>query len=189
MTDRQSQTSEALTRNLVYQLASHNDETRASTITAFKRGGQGAQSADHDQLLSILDNLLKIPSAVFIIIDALDESADKTETCAFLKDLCYHRSAQTRVLVSSNTTQSLESESTLRSLNTEIVYTNSMIISQDIEAHIRSLELGQWNDEQRNKIVRDVTKRSDGSYDAPPEYYSQIAEIDQNTVSDGPLVS
>lgn len=163
MTDRQSRTSDALIRNLVYQLASLDDETLASTIAAFRRGGQGSQFADYDQLLSVLKDLLKIPSATFIVIDALDESIDQGETCDFLKDLCDCRSAQTRVLVSSNTTQSLKSESTLQGLKTEMVWVSSKFINEDIEAHIRKLELGQWDADQRHKIVSNVTKHSDGS--------------------------
>lgn len=164
VTDPQSRTSDALFRNLVYQLASHNDETRASVIAAFKRGGQGMQSSDYDQLLSVLGDLLEIPSAVFIVIDALDESIDQSETCAFLRDLCECRSAQTRVLVSSNTTQSLGSESTLRSLNSDMIWIDPMLVNEDIEAHIRKLELSQWNKDIRDKIVSNVTERSDGSY-------------------------
>ncbi|KAG6363449.1 hypothetical protein INS49_008549 [Diaporthe citri] len=114
-------------------------------------------------LSSVLKGLLKIPSAIFVIIDALDESIDQTETCAFLKNLCDYRSAKTRVLVSSNTTQSLESESTLKILSTEMVCVNSMFINKDIEAHIRELELGPWDDDQRDKIVSNLTERSDGS--------------------------
>lgn len=148
----------------MYQLAGHNDETRASIKSAFEGAGRGIQPADYDQLLSALRNLLKIPSAVFIVIDALDECVDQSETCAFLKDLCECRSAQTRVLVSSNTTQSLESESTLKILNTETVWVDSMVINKDIERHIRKLKLGQWDEDQRDKIVSNVTKHSDGSY-------------------------
>lgn len=163
VTDRQSRTSDTLIRDLVYQLASHDDETQASTIAAFRKGGQGSQSADYDQLLSVLKDLLKIPLAIFIIIDGLDESVDQGETCAFLKDLCDCRTAQTRVLVSSNTTQSLKSELTLKALKTEMVWVSSTFINEDIEAHIRKLELGQWDADQRDKIVSNVKKHSDGS--------------------------
>lgn len=173
----------------MYQLASHNDKTWASTTAAFKRWAQGTQSADYDQLLFVLEDLLKIPSTIFIVIDALDECVDQDEICAFLKDLHHHRSAQTRVLVSSNTTQSLQSESTLKSLNTEMVFVNSMFINEDIKAHIRQLELGQWNDDQRAKIVSYVTERSDGSYVILPKSQANSANTSQFTVSNGLLVS
>lgn len=156
-------------------------------MAAFRNWGQGSQSADYDQLLSVLEDLLKIPSATFIVIDALDESVDQDETCAFLKDLCDYRSAQTRVLVSSNTTQSLESESTLKSLNTDMVQVNSMFTNKDIKAHTRKLELGRWSEDQRDKIIRCITKRSDGSYVALPDHCDVSSETKESTVSDGLL--
>lgn len=172
----------------MYQLASHDDETRASVVAAFREGSLGNQPANYDQLLIILGDLLKIPSATFVIIDALDESEDQTETCAFLKDLCDCRSPQTRVLVSSNTTQSLQSESTLKILNTQMVWVNSMFINRDIEAHIRKLELSQWDDDQRDKIVSNITKRSDGSYVTLLRCHAISAKPSKTTVFDGPLV-
>lgn len=173
----------------MYQLACHNDETRASIKSAYEGAGRGIQPADYDQLLFALRDLLRILSAVFIVIDALDEGVDQSETCAFLKDLCECRSAQTRVLVSSNTTQSLESESTLKSLNTETVWVNSMFINEDIERHIRKLELGQWDEDQKEKIVRNVTKCSDGSYVTLVKYCAISAETNETSGSDGPLVN
>lgn len=136
---------------------------------AFMERRQGAQSADYDQLLHALKDLLSIPSGTFIIIDALDESVDQTETCAFLKDLCHHRPVQTRVLVSSNTTQSLGSETVLNRLKIHIIYVHSSSTNKDIERHIRGLDLGQWNDDQKDKIVRDITEGSDGSYVPRPK--------------------
>lgn len=163
LTDRQSQTSDALIRNLVYQLALHNVETRDFAYNAIGRKSQETGSADYEQLSSVLKGMLKIPSEVFVIIDALDESIDQIETCAFLEELCEYRSASIRVLVSSNTIQSLESESTLKRLSTEMVCVNPMFVNKDIETYIRELELGQWDDCQRDKIVSNLTDHSDGS--------------------------
>lgn len=163
LTDRQSQTSDALIRNHVYQLAFHNSETRDFAYRAVGRKGQETGSADYEQLSSVFKGILKIPSAVFIIIDALDESINQSETCAFLKELREYRPANTRVLVSSNTIQSLESESTLKSLSTEMVCVNPIFVNKDIETYVRELELGHWDNYQRDKIVSNLTDHSDGS--------------------------
>lgn len=149
----------------MYQLAGHNDKTRASTRDVFKEAGQGTQSADYNQLLTVLKDLLGILEEVFIVIDALDEGISQNEIHDFLQDLWKFRSAQTRVLVSSNTTQPLESDLTLESLNTETFYIESEFINGDIEAHIQKLEVYKyrWHHEQRNKIVKSITESSDGS--------------------------
>lgn len=64
-----------------------------------------------------------------------------------------------------------------------------MFINKDIEAHVRKLELGRWDKDQKDKIVRNATRHSDGSYvSLVRNSLLCIAETIENIVSVGLLV-
>ncbi|RYP74907.1 hypothetical protein DL771_002691 [Monosporascus sp. 5C6A] len=145
---------DTLIRTLVFQLAVHNDKTRAKTEEFYKKGGGGSRVLDYDDLLAVLKKLLRVPETVYVVIDALDECTDQDEVCSFLETLCSWEIPRTRILASSNTTQTRETESTLVRLLTDKVYVNTSNVNQDIEAHMRKMDLGQWDDDQKDKILR-----------------------------------
>ncbi|KAH9225372.1 hypothetical protein K456DRAFT_1327375 [Colletotrichum gloeosporioides 23] len=88
VTDRRSQSCDNLLRNLVLQLARHNNHTRDCAEQHYKLAGEGVQHAENDQLASIFKDLLKLVPLVYIIIDALDECAEQSKTCAFVQEIC-----------------------------------------------------------------------------------------------------
>lgn len=163
MTDRRSRTSDTLVRALVYQLAGHNDETQARAKELYKQAGEDSGPADCDQLLSMFEDLSKVLTQVYIVIDSLDECVDQDETCAILERLCDWKVPGIRILASSNITQTRETETTLKKLKTDKIYVTTKAVNGDIEAHIRKLDLDQWEDNQRDKIVHHITAGSGGS--------------------------
>ncbi|KAK4225941.1 heterokaryon incompatibility protein-domain-containing protein [Podospora fimiseda] len=158
--DRRSQTCDTLMRTLVYQLAGHNDKTRARVDKLSKE----APFPDYAQLLDAFTDLSKALSGVFIVIDALDECADQDSTCVFLRDLCSKQIPGLRILASSNTTQARETEAALTELKTCKIYATTDLVNNDIEAHIRKLDLGAWEDEQKDIIINHIREHSDGSF-------------------------
>jgi hypothetical protein len=147
----------------VYQLAIHNDQTRARAKERYSQVGEDSRLADYDQLILLFESLLEVFTEVYIIIDALDECIEQDETCAFIEELCNRRLPGVRILASSNTTQSRETEATLTRLKTDKLYVSVGSVNHDIESHIRKLDLGQWEDDQKGKIISHITAKSDGS--------------------------
>ncbi|KAH9225373.1 hypothetical protein K456DRAFT_1731926 [Colletotrichum gloeosporioides 23] len=60
--------------------------------------------------------------------------------------------------------QSRETETTLKKLSTGKVYVTAKSVNQDIESHIRKLDLDQWDGDQRDKIANHLTTNSEGSF-------------------------
>lgn len=149
----------------------HNNYTRECAENHYKVAGEGVQHAENDQLASVLKDLLKLVPLVYIIIDALDECTEQSKACAFIQDVCGWNVASVRILASSNTMQSRQTETTLKRLSTEKVYVTAKSVSRDIESHIRKLDLDQWDSEQRQKIVNHLTSNSEGSYVATNSNY------------------
>ncbi|KAM7189386.1 hypothetical protein V8F33_010074 [Rhypophila sp. PSN 637] len=152
VTHQRSRTSDTLVRTLVYQLAGYNDETRARAKELYNQAGEDNEPADCDQLLS-----------VYVVIDSLDECADQDETCALLEELCGNVPG-IRILASSNTTQTRETEATLNKLDTSKIYVTTRAVNGDREAHIRKMDLPEWEETQKDSIVRHITAGSDGSF-------------------------
>lgn len=161
ITDSQSQTRGTLVRNLAYQLAVYNNATRSSAKAFYTQAGEGSQPVDHEQLLR---DLIKVPKRVYIIIDALDECTEQLETCKVIRMLCEQKDCDIRILTSTNTTQSLQTEETLTDLKRYKIDISPMIINNDIENHINELNLSrQWNDDKNNEIISYIMANCDGS--------------------------
>ncbi|KAM7216896.1 hypothetical protein V8F06_007765 [Rhypophila decipiens] len=163
VTHQRSRTSDTLVRTLVHQLAGHNDETRARARELYNQAGEDDEPADCDQLLSVFEDLSKLVTQVYVVIDSLDECVDQDETCALLEEL--RRNVRgIRILASSNTTQTRETEAALNKLKTSKIYVTTNAVNGDIEAHIRKMDLAEWEETQKDSIVRHITAGSDGSF-------------------------
>ncbi|KAK4216294.1 hypothetical protein QBC37DRAFT_471531 [Rhypophila decipiens] len=181
-------TSDTLVRTLVYQLAGHNDETRARATELYKQAGEDNEPADCDQLRSVFEDLSKLITQVYVVIDSLDECIDQDETCALLEELCANVSG-IRILASSNTTQTRETEATLNKLKTSKIYVTTRAVNGDIEAHIRKMDLAEWEETQKDSIVRHITAGSDGSFRWAVGQLLEIKKCDTELELDNALKS
>lgn len=65
----------SMARSLVFRLYQHSDSAAEHLITLFRTHHDGFQQLDTEEVFQVLQDLLKSENSVFIILDALSESA------------------------------------------------------------------------------------------------------------------
>lgn len=151
-------------KTLLYQLATHNERTRAHVQSVYRQANDsGEVNVSTDSLSATFKSLLELLDGTCIILDAFDESSDQKQTCAFLDLVCGWSLPNVRLIVSSNSSQAREAEAVLRKLTTERVYLNTASVNRDIAAHIKSVDMSQWDDVQKEAIMNRILEHSQGS--------------------------
>lgn len=108
----------------------------------------------------MLVNQLEVVS---IVIDAVEESSDEEQVCVFLEAVCLLNMPNIRIIVSSNSSQTRKTEATLRRLFSQKEDLKAGLVNKDIEAHLKMVDLSQWDDELKERIMKHIIEHSGGS--------------------------
>jgi hypothetical protein len=156
---------ETLIRSIIAQLSGRKPEAPAALEKLFNQNQEGANQPTLKDLFTVLSQIIKEFSIVYIIIDALDECPELDEALQMLLDFRQWNIKDLHVLVTSR--HLLEIESYLSDLTTDQVCLNGRGVEQDISLYIedtlkKDLKLAKWPLEVRNEISITLSDGANG---------------------------
>jgi hypothetical protein len=162
-----SQTVGNLIRSLIRQLSSAYGGVPAVLTKLYHLCHDGS---DQPPVKSLQDTLLLILEAfndVYIVLDALDECAERKGVLEWIKEMTSWRRSKLHLLATSRKDEDIYKH--LQSPDLNYVYIKQDLVSRDIERYIDSTldrddSFDQWGDEIKTKIKNTVLKSADGMY-------------------------
>jgi hypothetical protein len=129
-------------------------------------GSQPSVESLHATLLLILEAF----DDVFVILDALDECAERKELLKWIKEMTSWRKGKLHLLATSRPVEDIAKY--LRSLDPGHVYMMEDLITNDIEKYINSIlhhddAFENWDDEVKETIKSKLLENAGGMYACP----------------------
>jgi archaellum biogenesis ATPase FlaH len=123
-------------------------------------GAQPAVNLLQDTLILILEAF----DDVYIVLDALDECAERKDLLKWIREITLMRKVKLHLLVTSRLEEDIAMH--LRSLNTDHVYMDSEHVTGDIARYIDSIlkEENQWSNDTKVIIKSTLLERARGMY-------------------------
>ena len=130
---------------------------------------RGGQQPSIDALMNVLRQMLREFPQSYLILDALDECADRAELMGILEQIAAWQLEETRVLVTSRKERDIESSIEDIVDDEYIVCLQSQVVDKDIQLYVRQRlfndkSLKRWKDdaEIRQKIETSLMEGSHG---------------------------
>ncbi|KAH8803296.1 hypothetical protein F5884DRAFT_903864 [Xylogone sp. PMI_703] len=158
---------ENLIRSLIIQFSSQSMEVSESLSSLFSSCQDGQRQSKTDELLRVLENVLRGHREMFIIIDALDECQDRERLLALIETIVDWKIQNLRILVTSRKERDIEEY--LEHLATEQIPLQSATVNNDIRIHISERlkndpKLNIWPASVQTEIEKTLMGRADGMF-------------------------
>ena len=178
--DRQKQSSEPMIKSLVTQLSQQCIKIPPLLESLFVSSNNGQRQSSTEALLFALRQMSKEFPATYIILDALDECADREELMAMIETLVSWQLESLHVIVTSRKERDIESslESLVDTCN--IMPLQSAVVDEDIRKYVRhrisvDKKLKKWRSgEVQAEIEIALMRGAHGMYVYRPIYYRQV---------------
>lgn len=156
--DMQKQDVERMVRSLIYQLLQQCVKIPGDLDTLFSSCKNGQQEPSLDALLNVMRQMTKDFPQVFIVLDALDECAYRTELMSILETMTGWQLPNLHLLVTSRRERDIENslESFVTQENT--ICLQSEVVDRDIQKYVRQR---LSDDKNLNKWHKDPTIRQE----------------------------
>ena len=154
-----------MVRSILYQLSQQKSKTQHILQSLYQRCGNGQQQPGCTNVRELLRESLAVPTPVYIILDALDECADREDLLDFLSSFVQLKLAGVRILATSRRERDIEERllpSTAYNINIQ-----SAVVDEDIRLYIKArlatdAKLKKWSDSVRIEILDALIKKANG---------------------------
>jgi hypothetical protein len=136
-TDADKQKPDLMVRSLISQLSEQCIEIPIALEALYSSLDNGNRQPSLDALMNVLEQMLQEFPQSYLILDALDECADRVELMRILKQMARWQLEETRVLVTSRKERDIES-SLEEIVNREcIICLQHQVVDKDIQTYVR----------------------------------------------------
>ena len=162
-----SQAVESLIRSLIRQFSTAYGGVPAVLAKLYhlchNGGAQPSVESLHATLLLILESF----NDVYIVLDALDECAERQDVLKWIDQTTSWKKSKLHLLATSRPEEDIAKH--LRSLDPDHLNIKQDLVSHDIEKYIDSIlydedSFEQWGDEMKTNIKNTVLKSAEGMY-------------------------
>jgi len=152
--DDKKQQHENLIRSLIVQLSTQSEKYSDSLQALYSRSKDGKHQPSYDGLVGSLKSMLQLHPKTYIILDALDECADREELLKLLQEISI---GKVQVLATSRKERDIEDA--LDSLFPQKVCIQSSQVGDDIQLFIRETlhndpKLKKWPASVKDEISK-----------------------------------
>jgi hypothetical protein len=153
--DKGKQLVRSLLCSLAAQVLANIRTTPASLESLYLRTQYGQQPPDNNGLTQALKEMIKIPRQTYIIIDALDECAEREELLRLIEEIVSWNCGNLHLLSTSRRERDIEEA--LQDLATSQICVQTSLVDLDIQLHVsRQLEhdprLRKWSTTVKKEI-------------------------------------
>jgi hypothetical protein len=162
-----SQTVESLIRSLIVQFAASYGGIPATLAKLYQSCHDGKSQPSVQSLQSVLLLILEAFDDVYIVLDALDECAERKDVLKWIKQTTSWRKSKLHLLATSRPEEEIAKH--LRLLDPDHVYIKQDLVGRDIERYINSIlydedSFSQWGDEMVASVKNTVLESASGMY-------------------------
>jgi hypothetical protein len=164
---KESQTVASLIRSLIRQFSTHYGGVPAALAKLYHSCHNGGAQPSVDSLQATLLLILEAFDDVYIVLDALDECAEKKDILKWVKETTSWRKSKLHLLATSRVEEDIAKH--LRLLDPNHVYIKQDLVGRDIERYINSIlydedSFEQWDDETKTNVKNTVLESAGGMY-------------------------
>ena len=135
--DVEKQKHENLIRSLIQQICMrHGDPQKLKSLYSSCETGQ--HQPTHEKLLVTLHQMLKIIKGAYLILDALDECAERQDLLDDIHELCRWKDANLQILVTSRKEKDIEESITLANGDIQKLCIQGPLLDDDIRKYVKS---------------------------------------------------
>jgi hypothetical protein len=162
-----SQTVGSLIRSLIRQFSTAYGGVPTVLTKLYHSCHDGGAQPSVESLQATLLLILEAFNDVYIVLDALDECAERKDVLKWIKQMTSWRKNKLHLLATSRPEEEIAKD--LRLLDPDHVNIKQDLVSRDIERYINSILydedlFGKWSDEISANIKNTVLESADGMY-------------------------
>jgi hypothetical protein len=162
-----SQTVEGLIRSLTRQFSTAYGGVPAVLTKLYHSCHDGDAQPSVESLQATLLLIIEAFNDVYIVLDALDECAERKDVLKWIDQTTSWRKSKLHLLATSRPEEDIAKH--LRSLDPDHVNIKQDLVSRDIERYINKIlydedSFGKWDDEMKTNIKNTVLESASGMY-------------------------
>ena len=163
----ESQTAGSLIRSLIRQFSTAYGGVPAVLTKLYHSCHDGGVQPSVESLQATLLLILEAFNDVYIVLDALDECAERKDVLKWIKQMTSWRKSKLHLLATSRPEEEIAKD--LRLLDPDHVNIKQDLVSRDIERYINKIlydedSFGKWDDEMKTNIKNTVLESASGMY-------------------------
>ena len=165
--DIEKQSSKKAIRSLLFQFTLQQQNRLQILEQLYQKYENGQQQPAEDVIRALLKDALSCTEYKYIILDALDECADREVFVTFIRDLVNSQQEGLRVMITSRREKDIgEQLGDIANYNIDI---QSAIVDEDIRVYVRDRlatdsKLKKWPAKVQEDIITVMMKKADGMY-------------------------
>lgn len=165
--DTEKQMSHKAIRTLLFQLAQHSSSSYQRLDQVYRRCGNGQQQPSDDTIQSLLLETVNEGGTKYIVLDALDECANREDFLQFLSRIVAAKPTGLRLVATSRREKDIEE--VLSSIATYNFNIQSAVVDEDIRIYIQDRlandhKLKKWPAAVHHEILDKLIGKADGMY-------------------------
>jgi len=159
--DAEKQRSESMIRSLIIQLSLQCISVPQALESLYKTRADGQRQPGYDSLLEALHQMIGVFQEIYLVIDALDESSDRYELLANIKEMTSWKDANLHTLVTSRREKDIV-DSTEYLTDQQKVCIQSVHFNEDIRAYGHGRlhtdpKLKRWRNQPKVQLEIEIT--------------------------------
>jgi Cdc6-like AAA superfamily ATPase len=159
--DAEKQRPESTIRSLIIQLSLQCISVPQTLNSLYRTCTDGQRQPAYDSLLETLQQMIGVFQEIYLVIDALDESSDRYELLANIKEMTSWKDANLHTLVTSRREKDIV-DSMEYLTDQEKVCIQNIHINDDIRAYVRGRlftdpKLKRWRNQPRVQLEIEIT--------------------------------
>lgn len=152
-------------RCLLVQVAGQTTDGQQSLLQLYERCENGRQQPSEESIRHLFGEVLASTSSTYLVLDALDECADRENLLEFICGLVDLKLTGVRLLTTSRAVQSIQKR--LDRIATYKIDIHSAAVDKDIRIYVRDRlatdsKLMKWPQSVRDEILTVLMKKADG---------------------------
>jgi hypothetical protein len=164
---KESQTVGSLIRSLIRQFSATYGGVPTVLTKLYHSCHDGGSQPSVESLQATLLLILEAFDDVYIVLDALDECAERKDVPKWIKQMTSWRKGKLHLLATSRPEEDIAKD--LRLLDPDHVNIKQDLVSRDVERYINNLlydedSFCQWGDEMKANIRKTVLESAEGMY-------------------------
>lgn len=165
--DVEKQSSKKAVRSLLFQLALQQSNSLQVLHHLYQKCGNGQHQPAEDVVRSLLKDTVACKGQKFIMLDALDECADREDFLTFIHELVNSQQQCLHIMITSRRERDIEEQ--LGFLAKYNIAIQSAIVDEDIRVYVHDrlatdIKLKKWPDPVQKEIVAVIMEKADGMY-------------------------
>ena len=157
---------ESLLRSIITQLSNRCDANIPNVLVdLYNKCDKGDRQPLESQLEDTLSQILNIFESTYIIIDSLDECAEKADLLGWIQSIATGTSGKLHLMLTSRPEADIEyGLASLRSLKKVSIGDRSTMgdINAYLDARLAAADMSQWDEPEKHMIKRGLSGGSDG---------------------------